>query len=489
MKSYSILALFALAFHSAQADHSKTPSASNVPSTTNTQSPTSSPVPSGTQDASLVAPGDWEQLAHFEDCAQNGYLGGRSSQAATYEYNVDQSFDIVQNIYWYQNLAQCEAGTGAYLHVQLVGTGGPFGLTLLNEDYTLQRFEFTTVNIDVQGWRGINIFNGDDACSAVTLQTNTTYEDVDMSGVSSADCPFWADHWSLPHYNAYDSHGPELMSVSKMTEDILENFNSLEVGTLIKSPDSPSVSPSASMSPSTEASGTPSNSPLGPFLTTWMQKIPLLKCSATIPHRTNYDIFFDGHYGYGTSNIFVSGNYTTYPTRSACNNDLNRLSFSMIQGSGNCYIDSARKENTGDSWTLCTWQAEVFVFRSLRWRATKSWNDMVSGCRHGEDAISTGDTIAFDPSEAPDGTCELFKEFTNKLYFTTHQNNFEGVNNHVGHRNLEVSDMAAYWVDIDMDDPIDFSPNDRLATYTGERPFQYLDLDDYSAGDVIQVLP
>jgi hypothetical protein len=479
MKSYSILALFALAFHSAQADHSKTPSVSNIPSLTNTQSPTSTPVPSGTQDASLIADGAWEQLAHFQSCDNVGYLGAYSTETATYFYNIDQSFDVVQNIYWYQNLAQCEAESGAYLHVALEGTGGPFGLTLLNEDFTLQRMEFTNVSIDVQGWRGVKLMGQDNACPVLPVSTNSSYYDINMDGASPANCPFWASHWSLPHYNAYDSHGDQLMSVSKCTEDILADFDDLEVGTLIKSPDSPSVTATASMSPSTYASMTPSNSPLGPYYTNWMQKLPTLHCTATTPYRTNYDIFFDQHDGTGTSDIFVSGNYTTYPTKLMCQNDLNRLSFSQIQGSGNCYLDSARKENTGDSYTLCTWTPSVFVFRSVRWRATKAWNDMVSGCRHDEDAIATGDTIAFDPRAIPSGTCDLFSDFTNKLYFTTHQNDYEGVNNHVGHRVLLVSDMYTYWIDIDRDFEIDFEPLGRADTYGGDKPFTYLDLADY----------
>lgn len=480
MKSHFILALFALAFHSAQADHSKTPSVSNAPTTTSTQSQTSTPVPSGTQDASLIADGRWEQLNHFESCTSDGYLNSYSSQTANYNYNIDQSFDIVQHIYFYQKQAQCEIQKGAFLHIELTGAGGPFGLTLLNEDYTLQRFEFTTMTVEVQGWRGIQVMNSDVGCSALTLQLNTTHEDVDLSSASSANCPFWVDHWSLPHYNAYDSHSDELMSVSKMTEDILENFDDLEIGTVIKSPDSPSVTPSASMSPSTAASGTPSNSPLGPYYTMWMQKAPRLDCSASTPYRTNYDIYFKEHDGVNTSDLYVSMNRTTYPNSAACQNDLNRLSFSMIQGDGNCYIDSARKEGTGDSYTLCHWRPAIFVYHSLRWRATKTWNDMVSGCRHGEDAIATGDTIAFDPRSAPDGTCELFKDFTNKIYFMTHQNNHEGLNNHEGHRILEVSYMENYWTKIDKSEYNTFEPASRLDTYAGTLPFTYLHPFDFS---------
>jgi hypothetical protein len=104
---------------------------------------------------------------------------------------------------------------------------------------------------------------------------------------------------------------------------------------------------------------------------------------------------------------------------------------------------------------------------------------MVTGCRHGEDAIATGNTIAFDPRAAPSGTCELFEDFTNKIYFTTEQDNFEGVNNHEGHRNLKVSHMMSYWTDIDLSEYDDFVPADRADTYNYDLPFSYLYLTDY----------
>jgi len=473
-------ALLALALQSANADNSKTPSVSNIPSTTNTQSPTSTPVASATQGNTLINDGHWEQLAPFKDCA-NGVAWD-----ATYEYNIDQTFEITQHLLYYASDTICEKDNGVpYLDIALHGEGGPFGLVRANELYTLQRFEFddAVFQIPDNAWRSVKLLN--DAtigcpCLLPGTGLNYSFSIAELTGdCDEAECPLFYS-WALPHYNAYDVTSTNIMSVSKMTEDVGENFFTAEIGTVIKSPDTPSVSPTPSMSPSTVASGTPSNSPLGPYMTTWLQVSPRMKCDdVKDPHREEFNFFFDGHDGYGTSDVRAYGNITGYPSRSACYSDWRRIYTVKALAKGSCFIDSANKEGyrNDEAYTLCMVRMNWLSFRPHRWRATKRWNDMVSGCRMEEDALDTGDTHYWQPfnidgdlsSLIADGTCEMFYKWNQKLYFTVHQRDHFGVNNHEGHRNAQISDFSLDWIDTNpLKTSIAYEPMDRSKTNSGD---------------------
>lgn len=292
------------------------------------------------------------------------------------------------------------------------------------------------------------------------------------------DCPlFYA--WARPHYNAYDVTSSSIMSVSKMTEDVGEDFFSAEIGTVIKSPDTPSVTPTASMSPSTAASGTPSNSPLGPYMTTWLQLSPRMKCEdAKDPHREEFNFFFNAHDGVGTGTVQTYGNITGYPSKSACYSDWRRIYTVKAMGQGSCWVDSANKEGyrNDEAYTLCQVRMTYLSFQAHRWRAAKRWNDMVTGCRMEEDALPTGEEYVWSPfawesdwsSIVADGTCEMFYKWNQMLYFTVHQRDHSGVNNHRGHRNAEISDFDLDWINIDpLKTSIGFEPMDREKTNQG----------------------
>jgi len=306
---------------------------------------------------------------------------------------------------------------------------------------------------------------------------------------TEADCPGFYS-WTLPHYNAYDVTSENIMSVSKMTEDVGEDFFSAEIGTVIKSPDTPSVTPTASMSPSTAASGTPSNSPLGPYLTTWIQQAPRMKCEEPgDAHREEFNFHFKTHDGTETSVVEAYGNITGYPSKSACYSDWRRIYTVKARGSGHCFIESANKEHyrANKAYTLCSIRMVSLTFQAHRWRAAKRWNDMVSGCRMGNDALPTGDVWLWQPFnwdtmsyQVADGTCEMFYKWNQQLFFTVHQRGHEGVNNHAGHRLAKISDFTLDWIDVDPNTAVGYRPMDRQNTLDNDFYYNYLNSMDYS---------
>jgi hypothetical protein len=404
-------------------------------------------------------------------------------------YNIDQTFEITQHIYYYQHKSHCTANGRPFLDIAIHGEGGPFGLVRANELYTLQRFEFSEFSIDIPdtAWRAVKALN--DAtygCPCLSATAGTAVNETIVFGelwanCAEADCPLFVP-WSLPHYNAYDVTSSDIMSVSKMTEDVSEDFFAAEIGTVIKSPDTPSVTPTASMSPSTESSGSPSNSPLGPYYTTWLQVAPRLKCDdAADPHREEFNFYFDEHDGTQTSVVRAYGNITGYPSRSACYSDWRRIYTVKALANGYCFIESANKEgyHPEKAYTLCSIRMNYLSFQAHRWRAAKRWNDMVSGCRMGEDALPTGDVHIWRPfdmdgddsymaSTVADGTCEMFDKWNHQLYFTIHQRNHFGVNNHDGHRKALITDFEQDWIDINLSTSVNYEPMNRADTIDGD---------------------
>jgi hypothetical protein len=285
--------------------------------------------------------------------------------------------------------------------------------------------------------------------------------------------------------------------MSKMTEDVGEDFFSAEIGTVIKSPDTPSVTPTTSMSPSTVGSGTPSNSPLGPYQTSWLQMAPRMKCEdPTDPRREEFNFYFAEHDGYDTGNLQTYGNITGYPSKNACYSDWRRIYTVRALGKGYCFIETANKEGyrSDQAYTLCSVRMNYLSFQGHRWRAVKRFNDMVSGCRMGEDPTSVGDWVHWRPYDfdgdvegllqeelITPGSCEMFDKWNHNLYFTVAQRDHFGHNNHEGHRNAKISDFSRDWITIDpQQTAVAYEPMGRLNTNAGDFDdnyyYQILDL-------------
>jgi hypothetical protein len=502
--------LILVALQATLADHSKTPSVSNVPSTTTTQTPTSTAVPTGGQ----IADGMWDQEESWKFCDVSN--ADSADPAVVYQtwfakffYFIDKTFFVDQCIKWYHLEANCLSDSGnALLHVCFRGTGGPFGSALRDDVYTLQRMEFHNATWVSASWRGLARIRGTDAVSGyasgdawcstyepaedewsgVDRPTNddyeVTYADMSMaSDLSHHGCWLAVPWLTMPHYNAYEMYSDSLLSVTLMVENVFTDFDVLVRAPVIKAPDTASVTPSTSASPTKFPSWTASNSPLGPFLTGWNQYMPRLDCDladspiADWPVRRSFDYLFNGHDGHETGDFWTMGNITGFPSKEACEMNWRASWTARILATGFTFLETAKEEGEPASYTLGSVQpARAIQFVSHRWRATEYWNNAETGCACEAGFVETTKSVVIlDLIDFAD-CCVMFSAWTGHQFMTVHQHDLK--HDDKWHRHAQISDLSANWYDIDTNSYMDYYPTDRdvhTADWDGESDdfFQY----------------
>jgi hypothetical protein len=416
---------------------------------------------------------------------------------ASYFYMINQEFYVTQCVRYYSSEAKCNNfdTSSAYLSLCFHGTGGPFGASLTDSLYTLQRIEFNnaTVTGNWKAWARMNgdvlaDDNGDPVTGWYDEQSPTAWCDCgsdtwditfatdnvndEFASCMAGSCPIMYTWLTYPHYNTYKVLDSESASMTMMVEDVLTEFDSLDTVNMIPAPATVSVTPTPSATVTISPSITPTYSPLGPYLTEWQQTIPRLNCDETVPVRADFDFAFGFHDGWGLSNFHYFGNVTGYPSTTTCSLGFRNIFTANIGGYGTAYIETAKPHGQSDSRTLLTVHPTHIKYTADRWRGTEKWNTQCQcddNPSETDNMIQTSEskTIVYD-NEWTDplhqhgiaDCCPLLAKYLDKSFVSVKQH--DDKTEYLHHRSLEVSDFHSDWFNIDHDGTkADYFPTSR----------------------------